>query len=473
MQHVSAAKGDARPRYRAEQPRTSYDLAYDRFIYDAERARRAHPVLTPGGRLAAAIEVFADIETRRRPAADGLKDYGLSHRFAGSKDRDAIAAHVYDALRRRASSAWIVESETPRAIVLGSLKLARGLDVDAIAALCTGEAHSPEPLSDPERGVLATRTLEDAPAHVAGDFQPWLEPHLAAVFGDELVAEMRAMAERAPLDLRVNRLKADRAKIETALAHLNPEPTAYSPDGLRLPFGPGGRSPSLAGEPAFAKGLVEVQDEGSQLAALLAGAKPGEQVLDLCAGGGGKTLALAAAMENRGQVYATDTDGRRLAGLFPRLEKSGARNVQIRAPKRGVPPIEDLVGRCDVVLVDAPCTGSGTWRRNPDAKWRVRPGALEQRIKEQDAVLDEAARYVKPGGCLVYVTCSLLADENEARVAHFCAGHPGFVARPVAAMAEAARLSTLASHPGGTGLRLTPLRTGTDGFFIASLVLEA
>lgn len=428
--------------------------------------------MTPGARLAAAIEVIADIEARHRPASDVLKDYGAAHRFAGSKDRAAIAAHVYDALRRRASSAWIMDAETPRALLLGSLRQTRGLEADAISALCTGEAHTPEPLSEAEHAALATRTLEGAPVPVAGDFQEWLEPALAATFGETLVAEMQAMADRAPLDLRVNRLKAKRDKVAAMLAHLNPEPSAHAPDGLRLPPGPDGRSPALTGEPAFIKGLVEVQDEGSQLAARLACAKPGEQVLDLCAGGGGKTLALAAAMENRGQIYATDTDGKRLAGLFPRLEKSGARNVQILAPKRGVPPIAELVARCDLVLVDAPCTGTGTWRRNPDAKWRVRPGALEQRVKEQDAVLAEAARFVKPGGRIVYVTCSLLADENEARVEHFLAAHPDFTLRSPADVAEAAGLPALAAFtdPAGIGLRLSPLRTGTDGFFIATLL---
>ena len=426
--------------------------------------------MTPGARLAAAIEIFADIEARHRPAPDALKDYGFAHRFAGSKDRGAIAAHVYDALRRRASSAWILEADTPRAILLGALKQARGLDVEAIAALCNGEGHAPEVLSEAEHAALANRTLDGAPVHVAGDFQDWLTPALTETFGDTLVAEMQALAERAPLDLRVNRLKVKREKVMAMLEHLAPALAVYAPDGVRLPPGPDGRSPALTGEPAFIKGLIEVQDEGSQLATRLANAKPGEQVLDLCAGGGGKTLALAAAMENRGQIYATDTDGRRLAGLFPRLDKSGARNVQIRAPKRSIPPIADLADRCDLVLVDAPCTGTGTWRRNPDAKWRVRPGALEQRVKEQDAVLAEAARFVKPGGRLVYVTCSLLVEENEARIAQFREGHSDFTVQPPAAMAEAAGLPTLAAFAGEVGLRLSPLRTGTDGFFIAMLV---
>lgn len=431
--------------------------------------------MTPGGRLSAAIEVFADIETRHRPAAEALKDYGLAHRFAGSKDRAAIAAYVFDALRRRASSAWLMGAETPRAIVLGALSRARGLDVEAIAALCDGEAHAPPPLSEDERAALTAQDFSKATLDVLGDFPAWLTSSLEAVFPQTLAAEMQAMAARAPLDIRVNTLRTTREKAMTTLAHLDPAPVPYAPQGLRLPLGPDGRGPALSGEPAFIKGLVEVQDEGSQLAALLANAKPGEQVLDLCAGGGGKTLALAAVMDNKGQIYASDTEGRRLMGLFPRLGKSGARNVQLRAPRRGVPPLDDLKGRCDLVLADAPCTGTGTWRRNPDAKWRVRPGALEQRIKEQDEVLEQAAHYVKAGGRIVYVTCSLLAEENEARVARFLAEHPDFVLRPAKDVAEAAGLAALIpfADPTGTGLRLSPLRTGTDGFFIAEMVRGA
>ncbi len=428
--------------------------------------------MTPGGRLAAAIEVLADIETRHRPAADALKDFGLAHRFAGSKDRAAIASYVYDALRKRASSAWIMGADTPRAVMLGALSRARGMTVADIATICTGEDHAPETLSESEHAALAAPSLVGAPDHMSGDFPDWLAPAFEQTFGDALANEMAALAERAPVDLRVNTLKATPDKVTAALSHLAPKPATYAPTCLRLPLGQDGRGPALAGEPAFIKGLVEVQDEGSQLAVLLAQPAAGQQVLDLCAGGGGKTLALAAAMANRGQVYATDTDGRRLAGLFPRLDKSGARNVQIRAPRRGIPQIEDLLERCHLVFVDAPCTGTGTWRRNPDAKWRVRPGALEQRIREQDAVLETAARYVKPGGRLVYVTCSLLAEENEARVAAFRARHPGFTVEDPAGVAEAAGLPALAAFAdsAGIGLRLSPLRTGTDGFFIASLV---
>ncbi|MDR3409055.1 MAG: RsmB/NOP family class I SAM-dependent RNA methyltransferase [Methylovirgula sp.] len=427
--------------------------------------------MNPGARIAAAIEILADIETRHRPAADALKDWGLAHRFAGSKDRAALATLVFDALRCRASAAWLLGEETPRAIMLGSLREMRGLTAEEIAALCSGEGHAPPPLSDDERGRLATATLDGAPDNVRGDYPEWLAPAFAATFGESAVAEGRALAARAPLDLRVNTLKATREKAQKALAHLGAEPTPLSPLGLRVPLSEDGRSASLAGEPAYLKGLVEIQDEGSQLAALLAAAAPGEQVLDLCAGGGGKTLALAAAMDNRGQIYATDREARRLGPLHARLERAGTRNVQVRTPRRGQDVLADVEGHCDLVLVDAPCTGTGTWRRNPDAKWRIRPGALEQRLKEQDEVLESAARYVKPGGRLIYVTCSLLPAENEARIAAYLARHADFSGIGAEALATAAGLPDLArfASPQGAGLRLSPLTSGTDGFFIAGL----
>ncbi len=427
--------------------------------------------MNPGARIAAAIEILADIETRHRPAADALKDWGLSHRFAGSKDRAALATLVFDALRCRASATWLLGEETPRAIMLGSLREMRGLSADEIGALCSGEGHAPPPLSDDERGRLATATLDGAPDNVRGDYPEWLAPAFAATFGESAVAEGRALAARAPLDLRVNTLKARREKAQKALAHLGAEPTPLSPLGLRVPLAEDGRSASLAGEPAYLKGLVEIQDEGSQLAALLAAPAPGEQVLDLCAGGGGKTLALAAAMDNRGQIYASDREARRLGPLHARLERAGTRNVQVRTPRRGQDVLADLEGHCDLVLVDAPCTGTGTWRRNPDAKWRIRPGALEQRLKEQDEVLESAALYVKPGGRLIYITCSLLPAENEERIAAFLARHTDFSAIGAEALATAAGLPELTrfSAPQGTGLRLSPLTSGTDGFFIAGL----
>ena len=232
-------------------------------------------------------------------------------------------------------------------------------------------------------------------------------------------------------------------------------------------------NPAIHAEPAFIKGSVEVQDEGSQIAALLAAAKPGAQVVDLCAGAGGKTLALAAAMENRGQLYATDLDKRRLAPIHARLERAGARNVQVRTPRSIGNELADLSGRIDLVLIDAPCTGTGAWRRNPDAKWRVRPGALAERLKEQAAALDSAAALVKPGGRIAYVTCSVLDEENGDQVRAFLAQHPELTvvapAEVASALGERAYLFRRAVLMTGEGLLMTPRRTDTDGFFVSVL----
>lgn len=431
--------------------------------------------MTPAARLSAALEVLAAIEMQRRPAAEALKDWGQSHRFAGAKDRVGIASIVYDALRVKRSAAWLMGAETPRAITLGMLARVRHMTPEAIALLCSGERFAPEPLTDEERARLVAGSLEGAPDAVRADVPDWLAPQLAEVFGADLVVEGEALAARAPVDLRANLLVTTRERALEALDHLGAQPTPLSPWGLRIPVTPDGRGPALQAEPAYVKGQVEVQDEGSQLASLLSGAAPGQQVLDLCAGGGGKTLALAAMMANKGQLYATDSDGRRLMPIFDRLERASVRNVQVRAPKGQQEILGDLESRCDLVLVDAPCTGTGTWRRSPDAKWRTRPGALEQRMKEQDEVLERAARFVKPGGALVYITCSLLRAENEDRVSAFLGRHESFLPRDAAHMAKTAGVPALAERasPFGAGLRLTPRTCGTDGFYVAALVRGA
>ncbi|MGO9755059.1 MAG: RsmB/NOP family class I SAM-dependent RNA methyltransferase [Roseiarcus sp.] len=427
--------------------------------------------MIPGARVAAAIEALADIEERRRPAADSLKDWGLAHRFAGSKDRSAIAGLVYDALRRKASSAWIMGEDSARAGVIGALKQGRGLSDEEIARLFSGEGHAPQPLSATERDRVAHGGLDGAPAWVRGDYPEWLAPAFEASFGAGAADEGRALAGRAPVDVRVNTLKGDRDKALAALGHLSPTPTPISPVGLRFSISAEGRGPALAAEPAYAKGLVEVQDEGSQLAAVLSNAAPGAQVLDLCAGAGGKSLAMAAMMNNQGQIYATDPDGRRLMPIFERLERAGARNVQVRAPKGARDILSDLTGRCDLVFVDAPCSGSGAWRRNPDAKWRMRPGALQQRIRDQTETLEKASQFVKPGGRLLYATCSVLRDENEDRIDVFLAARADFLPIEAAHLTRSAGLPGLAAQASklGAGLRLSPLQTATDGFYIAAL----
>jgi 16S rRNA (cytosine967-C5)-methyltransferase len=429
--------------------------------------------MTPAARLAAAIEVLTEIESKRRPAPDALREWGQTHRFAGSGDRSAIGSLLFDALRRRASSAYLMGAETPRAVLLGSLRLARAMSADDIAKLADGSRFAIAPLSDGEKKQLETGSLAKAPPHVAGDYPEWLDAHFAQGFGEERWEEGMALASRAPLDLRVNTLKNKREGVAKELSHLNAQPSRWSPDGLRIELPADGKQPPVTSEPSFLQGDFEVQDEGSQLASLFARAEPGQQVLDLCAGAGGKTLALAAHMENKGQLFAYDADLRRLAPIHERLKRADARNVQVRSPKGKQDVLSDLEGKMDLVLLDAPCTGTGVWRRHPDAKWRIRPGALDIRLKEQAALLDEAARFVKPGGRIVYVTCSILDVENGAQIRAFRERNTSFdIVSPdetVKALGENAMIFSRAAKLSGEGIQMTPRRTGTDGFFVSVL----
>ena len=432
--------------------------------------------MTPAARLSAAIELIETIDTQRIPAAKALKEWGTAHRYAGSGDRAAVSGLIWDVLRRRASSAWIMDDDTARARLLGMLRLERGMDGDAIAALCDGGRFAPAPLTGGERSALASRSLVAAPAHVAGDYPEWLDGYLTQVFGEDRVAEATAMASRAPLDLRVNSLKAKRDKVLGSIAHLGAQPTPWSPIGLRIELGADARNPGIHAEEDFIKGAIEVQDEGSQLAALLSAAKPGEQVIDLCAGAGGKTLALAAMMQGKGRLIATDHDKRQVAPIYERLSRAGVHNADVRPPKGAGDPLADIRASADLVLIDAPCTGTGIWRRNPDAKWRMRPGALEVRLKDQRDVLDRAAALVKPGGRIAYVTCSILAPENGEQILDFVARHPEFAVVPplqtAAVLWDRAEAFAEAALRSAEGWLMTPRRTGTDGFFVSVLTRQ-
>lgn len=431
--------------------------------------------MRPGARIAAAIEVLEAILNRYQPVAIALTDWGKAHRFAGSGDRNAIGGLVYDALRRRASLAWALGEDSPRALAIGAAPSALGLSADAVIEACNGSEHAPPPLSDTERAGL-TRDMGEAPDAVRADIPEWLWPSFSAQFGGNAVAEGEAMARRAPADLRVNTLKSTPEKVLKALLPFGASPCPVSPVGVRVPAPAGAqRTPNLQAEAAFQAGWFEIQDEGSQIAALLSGAGPRKQVLDLCAGAGGKTLALAALMQNTGQLYAYDADRYQLKPIFERIKRAGVRNVQVlRAGDEAA--LEALGPRFDVVLADAPCTGTGTWRRRPDAKWRLKPEALTARQAEQRSVLARAASLVKPGGRLVYVTCSILPEENVEQVAAFLKTHGDFQAVPIGDAWAAAGLPGEAP-PSADGrsdsLLLTPARHGTDGFFISVLTRAA
>ncbi|KQV84236.1 RsmB/NOP family class I SAM-dependent RNA methyltransferase [Rhizobium sp. Root1220] len=422
-----------------------------------------------GGRLEGAISVLTDIDARRRPVADALKDWGLAHRFAGSGDRAAIGNIVYDALRMRLSHAWLMDDDSPSAVAYAVMFRQWGFTPEALAAELTDDKFAPPPLADTALSAFQSRQLHDAPSHIQGDIPEWVQPSFEQAFADTWLAEAQALAGRPTLDLRANILKATRDKALKALERAGAHEAKIARYGIRIPAGEGAsRLPNVTAELSFQKGWFEVQDEGSQIVADLVLPKDGEQVLDYCAGGGGKTLAMSAAMHNKGQVHAYDADRKRLAPIIERLKRAGTRNVQVHDDAKA---LKSLEARCDKVLVDAPCTGTGTWRRRPDTKWRLTAKNLDERTAQQQDALTQASAFVRPGGDLVYVTCSVLPQENEAQVSRFTAENPDF--RIVGSLPDWDGLfgkdSPRPRSSDGMTVTLTPAATDTDGFFFCRM----
>lgn len=419
------------------------------------------------GRVSAAIDVLTDIFERHRPASEALKDWGKAHRFAGSTDRHAIGTLVYDALRRRNTLAFRMGSEAPRALALAGLRDVWGLSVDAIGAMAE-EQHGPGKLTSEERKALSRELPADLPVHVAGDVPEWLVASYVKAFGDQAAAEGAALAQRAPVDLRVNALKTDRPQVLSALERFGAAEGPWSPLAVRIAApGPDTRNANVEAEPAHGLGWFEVQDAGSQVAALLSGVQPGMSVADICAGAGGKTLALAAMMGNEGKLVAHDLDRFRLRPIFERLTRAGVANCEvISAQDKGK---LEAAGPFDCVVIDAPCSGSGSWRRKPDAKWRLTPKQFAQRIKDQAQVLEKGFQLAKPGGTILYITCSVLPEENTEQVAAFLSLHKEMRVVPYKEVWE--RMIGGAAPESADGspdtLVLTPARHDTDGFFMA------
>jgi 16S rRNA (cytosine967-C5)-methyltransferase len=430
--------------------------------------------LTPAARLEAAAQLLDRIAATRAPAESVLKTWAQQNRYAGSGDRRAIADRVYACLRARGRLVFAMGEDTGRALVLGSLALLDGAALDQIEQLYTGQGYGPAPLSAEERDRL-NAPLPPTPDWVRLGLPEFVAADLRRTFGEAWVDEASALLQgRAPLDLRVVMSRSDVAAVmsELAQAGLAPRPTPFSAWGVRLAPEP---APDLQGLPAFAEGRFEIQDEGSQIVAWLAGAGLGGTVVDYCAGGGGKTLALLALSKaTRAQVRlaACDTDPRRLDAIRPRLARAGE-TADLRLLTADADDLHDLRAAADLVLVDAPCSGSGTWRRRPEEAGRLTSDAVARFQALQLTILDRAAALVKPGGRLAYVTCSILAAENEDTIAAFAVAHPEFRPSPIrdalnsAALTEAAR-TTLAAQAGERHhMRLSPRATGTDGFFLA------
>ena len=387
--------------------------------------------MTPAARVQTSIELLDTIITAARskgaPADRILAEWFRNNRFAGSKDRRAIRELVYSAIRAC--------GPVPQSGRASMLRFAE--TNESIAPLFDGSTYGPAILDESEE------------AAEGGVAPAWLANKLAG--SDIMGEEAAALLSRAPLDLRINTLKAERSTITLPV---EAEATA-APHGLRVEAG---TQVEQWGE--WREGKIEVQDTGSQLACLAVNAQPGETVIDLCAGGGGKTLALAAAMDNLGRLIASDTDRGRLSRLAPRAERAGATNIETRLldPKREFKALGDLEGQADAVMIDAPCSGTGTWRRNPEARWRLDEAELARLTALQSDLLDLGARLVRPGGRLIYVTCSLLDEEGAGQFAAFRDRNAAF---------EPVELSLPAGRSRGNGIRLTPYHDGTDGFFIA------
>ncbi|ADM10241.1 sun family protein [Parvularcula bermudensis HTCC2503] len=421
------------------------------------------------GRIAAALDVLAQFEARRVPIKVCLADWARGARYAGAKDRAFIGGVVHDALRYRRS----LELDTRPRIGIGRVLMTLwGWPEARLVEAFAETPHGPGALSAEEIDAIAEgATL--AARDVRRDWPEFALPLLERV-NDNPTAEIEANRARAPVDLRVNTLRSDLPRTEKALRGEGAVPAPLAALALRCAVPAAERrGPAIEITPAFQKGWVEIQDEGSQLAALAMGDLAGGQILDFCAGAGGKTLAMAAHLDNRGQVFAYDIDARRLAPLYDRARRAGVRNVQVLSPTSDAARLGDLTGKMDGVFVDAPCSGAGTWRRRPDTKWRLTPDQLATRQEEQDRVLDQAEAFVRPGGILVYVTCSIFAEENEDRIAAFLDRHPTYdIEDPGAAITASGGVHAGAVLPPADGrgtLRLSPAKTATDGFAITRL----
>ncbi len=431
--------------------------------------------MTPAGRIQAAIDLLGAVEAEARRPADAIaNDFFRTRRYIGSGDRRAVSELAWGAIRQRMRLAWQLERlgslTDARRLLIAHLLLVEGWPPQKLAGHFTGDRFAPAPLDAAEVELvrrLAGQPLlhPEMPQEVRLNLPGWAAQGLAARFGETLPAEAAAMEGAAPLDLRVNLLKTTREAARLALAAegIAAEPTPYSPWGLRV----ADRKPVL-NTAAFKDGLVEVQDEGSQLIALLTDARPGMRVADYCAGAAGKTLALAAAMGNRGHIVACDVSAPRLEGAAKRLRRAGVDNAERHLLVPGDKWRKRRGRSFDRVLVDAPCTGSGTWRRNPDARLRTTAQDLAELSAKQAAILADASDLVRPGGRLVYATCSLLPEEDEMQIERFLARHPDFVALPAPALW--AGLCPAVPWPAeGPFMALSPARHGTDGFFAAVL----
>ncbi|AHA27395.1 RsmB/NOP family class I SAM-dependent RNA methyltransferase [Candidatus Liberibacter americanus] len=422
-----------------------------------------------GGQITAAIEILTDINNYKKTAINALKDWEISHRFAGSSDRASINNIVYDVIRKRLSSAYIMDDDNPASLVYAIIIKEWNIPFEEITIILKNDRFAPPLPKESTIASLNCRQLENAPLHIQGNIPEWLQASIQSNFKSNWLLEVKGLSERPPLDLRTNTLKVSRQKLLKKLQCYDINYSPISRFGLRIPATKRTlRLPNIKNEISFQRGWFEIQDEGSQIVSDLAARKSGHQILDFCSGGGGKTLALSMLLNNKGQIHAWDKNKNRMAPIVARIKRSGAHNIQLH---NNLKSLQHLYKHFTTVLVDAPCSGTGTWRRRPEIKWKLSIKNLQERIEEQKHILQESSKFVRPGGYLIYITCSILPEENIQQIHIFLENNPFFKIDPIIddwnTLYNIEAPNSLLLENGCC--TLTPASTNTDGFFFCRL----
>lgn len=417
-----------------------------------------------GGLAKAAVDILNDFSANKRPIAHLLKKWALTHRYAGSHDRHNISNIIYDSLRLRGAAHALLQTEQWPAVVLYVILLQQSaLSAEKLGLALRQDKYASDLLEYLPNSSLMSANIEP---YVKASVPVWLQSYFNRGFGDNSINEMKAFLERPPIDIRVNLLKVSSDQVVNFLCKENLQiiyampGVSFIKQALRLPATQRmERKRNLENTQAFAQGYFEIQDLGSQIVAKIVNVQPEMQILDYCAGAGGKALALAMDMQNKGQIYAHDIDRQRLADLPTRMQRAGVKNIKL-AMDAAV--LESLLDFMDIVVVDAPCSGSGTWRRAPDRKWLFSSVEFSAVIKKQNAILKNAAKYVKPGGYLYYMTCSIFAEENDDQIEYFLNQNPNFTFECMSSF-------SIPCYNTAYGILLSPYKTGSDGFYISAL----
>jgi 16S rRNA (cytosine967-C5)-methyltransferase len=418
--------------------------------------------------IQSSIEILEQILNRHRTVPSVMKEWGVNNRYAGVKDRATITNILNASLRRKSSSSYIMSDDSPRAILIGTLINEFQFEINTLYNLFNNEKHAPISLSDEEvlKVKEANEKLKNSEKWIKNDLPEWAASEYEKTFDINQDEQLQHLSNMPDLDIRVNSIKTNISKVEGELQKFLPIKTHHSPYGLRFKAtGLSHKYPNLEKTLAYSKGHIEIQNEGSQIASILSGVGPGQQVLDYCAGHGGKAVVLSMLMNNTGQIFLHDINDSRLSNVPSRMRRLGIKNYQIKVNLENI----QNSNLFDVVFVDAPCTGSGTWRRKPDLKWRSSKEKLNENIKAQHDIIREASKFVKVGGKLIYVTCSVFDSENDGQISDFLSSNSTFklINYQTQWKYDENNIPKNAKSHNEDTLLLSPMTHNTDGFFVA------